>query len=138
MYVTYSTIRNTQDLVIIPMKCRSNGFLEFSGCRTRPLKISRYRPRFTQRGEYRNVIEFRVNGTNQTKERIWGRNPALKEVRERYTATDTQERLCESFKDIHKAYEMRGGGLGSRPKKMYGERLGDGVEDHLMSPTPRR
>ena len=31
---------------------------------------------------------------------------------------------------------MRGGGLGSRPKKMYGERLGDGVEYHLMSPTP--
>jgi len=24
----------------------------------------------------------------------------------------------------------RGGGLGSRPKKMYGERLGDGVEYH--------
>ena len=33
---------------------------------------------------------------------------------------------------------MRGGGLGSRPKKMYGERLGDGVEYHLKSPTPRR
>jgi len=32
----------------------------------------------------------------------------------------------------------RGGGLGSRPKKMYGERLRDGVEYHLMSPTPRR
>ena len=32
----------------------------------------------------------------------------------------------------------RGGGLGSRPKEMYGERLGDGVEYHLMSPTPRR
>jgi len=31
----------------------------------------------------------------------------------------------------------RGVGLGSRPKKMYGERLGDGVEYHLMSPTPR-
>jgi len=27
----------------------------------------------------------------------------------------------------------RGGGLGSRPKKMYGERLGDGVEYHLMN-----
>ena len=33
---------------------------------------------------------------------------------------------------------QRGGGLGSRPKKMYGERLGDGVEYHLMKPTPRR
>ena len=32
----------------------------------------------------------------------------------------------------------RGGGLGSRPKKMYGERWGDGVKYHLMSPTPRR
>ena len=36
------------------------------------------------------------------------------------------------------AFLRRGGGLGSRPKKMYGERLGDGVEYHLMSPTPRR
>ena len=34
-------------------------------------------------------------------------------------------------------HTWRGGGLGSRPKKMYGERLGDGVEYHLMSPTPR-
>ena len=32
---------------------------------------------------------------------------------------------------------LRGGGLGSRPQKMYGERLGDGVEYHLMKPTPR-
>jgi len=32
----------------------------------------------------------------------------------------------------------RGGGLGSRPKKMYGGRLGDGVEYHSMKPTPRR
>jgi len=32
----------------------------------------------------------------------------------------------------------RGGKLGSRPKKMYGERLGDGVEYHSMKPTPRR
>ena len=32
----------------------------------------------------------------------------------------------------------RGCGLGSRPKKMYRERLGDGVEYHLMKPTPRR
>jgi len=33
---------------------------------------------------------------------------------------------------------MRGGGLGSRPKNLYGETLGDGVEYHLMKPTPRR
>jgi len=38
----------------------------------------------------------------------------------------------------HMGLTQRGGGLGSRPKKMYGERLGDGVEYHLMSPTPRR
>jgi len=36
------------------------------------------------------------------------------------------------------AEPSRGGGLGSRPKKMYEERLRDGVEYHLMSPTPRR
>ena len=30
------------------------------------------------------------------------------------------------------------GGWGRDPKKMYEERLGDGVEYHLMSPTPRR
>ena len=33
---------------------------------------------------------------------------------------------------------LRGGGLGSRPTKMYGERLGDGVEYHLIKHTPRR
>ena len=36
------------------------------------------------------------------------------------------------------AVVLRGGGLGSRPKKMYGERLGDGVEYHFMKTTPRR
>jgi len=36
------------------------------------------------------------------------------------------------------AHKARGGGLGSRTKKMCGERLGDGVEYHLMKPTPRR
>jgi len=34
--------------------------------------------------------------------------------------------------------QRRGGGLGSRPKKIYGERLGDGVEYHFMKTTPRR
>ena len=37
-----------------------------------------------------------------------------------------------------KGETRRGGGLGSGPKKMYGERLGDGVEYHSMKPTPRR
>jgi len=35
-------------------------------------------------------------------------------------------------------YTREVGGWGRDPKKMYGERLGDGVEYHLMSPTPRR
>ena len=49
--------------------------------------------------------------------------------------------LCKYLKyrpRIHGTRTMRGGGLGSRPKKMYGKRLGDGVEYHLISPTPRR
>ena len=47
--------------------------------------------------------------------------------------------LCwNSFRRGNTLRLSRGGGLGSRPKKMYGERLGDGVEYHLMSPTPRR
>ena len=44
----------------------------------------------------------------------------------------------EKFQKSSRDAVPRGGGLGSRPKKMYGERLGDGVEYHLMSPTPRR
>ena len=50
--------------------------------------------------------------------------------------------LCLLFY-VEKAFSVssfshtRDGGLGSRPKKMYGKRLGDGVEHHLMSPTPR-
>ena len=52
---------------------------------------------------------------------------------QRYTQTPYREtKLCCQVS------ERRGGGLGSRPKKMYGERLGDGVEYHLMKPTPRR
>ena len=43
-----------------------------------------------------------------------------------------------SPKDQNDLLGARGGGLGSRPKKMYGERLGDGVEYHLMKPTPLR
>ena len=43
-----------------------------------------------------------------------------------------------SSKHLLQILRGRGGGLGSRPKKMYGERLEDGVEYHLMSPTPRR
>jgi len=47
----------------------------------------------------------------------------------------TKSRGRESVKSrLYRHYKS--GGLGSRPKKMYGERLGDGVEYHLMSPTP--
>jgi len=48
--------------------------------------------------------------------------------------------LC-SFRDKYTYISrvvQRGGGLGSRPKNMYGERLGDGVEYNLMKSTPRR
>jgi len=45
--------------------------------------------------------------------------------------------LCGTC-DMTHPHAQRGGGLGSRPKKMYGERVGDGVEYHLKSPTPRR
>ena len=41
-------------------------------------------------------------------------------------------------RNLLKLFPGRGGGLGSRPKKMYGGRLGDGVEYHSMKPTPRR
>ena len=43
----------------------------------------------------------------------------------------------ETAVEMRYSYTRRGGGLGSRPKKMYGERLGNGVEYHLMRPTPR-
>ena len=46
--------------------------------------------------------------------------------------------LTHSCLHSHLTCMMRGGGLGWRPRKMYGERFGDGVEYHLMSPTPRR
>jgi len=56
-----------------------------------------------------------------------------------HTQELTQIYICMCLHThILSATDMRrGGGLGSRPKKMYGERLGDGVEYHLMSPTPR-
>jgi len=56
----------------------------------------------------------------------------------------TLEYFCPALMEVAasarnpNALVMRGGGLGSRPKKMYGERLGDGVEYYLMKPTPCR
>ena len=53
-------------------------------------------------------------------------------MRTNQSITQERERDCLDY------IIVRGGGLGSRPKKLYGERLGDGVEYHLMKPTPRR
>ena len=62
-----------------------------------------------------------------------------KRERERQRGREGErERERERFSTVPSSRNVRGGGLGSRPKKMYGERLGDGVEYHLMKPTPRR
>jgi len=61
--------------------------------------------------------------------------------RQRQRQTERMDKDKDRYKERGRdsvLQQMRGGGLGSRPKKMYGERLGDGVEYHLMSPTPRR
>ena len=55
------------------------------------------------------------------------------------SATHTCMYVCHTY--IYRTYiyvcvERRGGGLGSRPKKMYGEYLGDGVEYHLIALRP--
>ena len=64
---------------------------------------------------------------------------------ERKWTTCTHSYVTWSMPMCHDAFAFdknlpirRGGGLGSRPKKWYGERLGNGVEYHLMKPTPRR
>ena len=58
-------------------------------------------------------------------------------MREREQKTCERESKRPDKSKRHKRHVSSGGGLGSRPKKMYGKRLGDGVEYHLMSPTPR-
>ena len=50
-----------------------------------------------------------------------------------HTHTNEEIHMIPYIEDM-----ARSGGLGSTPKKMYRERLGDGVEYHSMSPTPRR
>ena len=54
-----------------------------------------------------------------------------------HTQKHTHKHILEAL-ICHATHRSRGGGLGSRPKKMYGERLGDGVEYHFMKTTPRR
>ena len=56
-------------------------------------------------------------------------------MKSRHSQWSLIQRNLMNAQGIHSG---RGGGLGARPKKMYGERLGDGVEYHLMKPTPRR
>ena len=82
---------------------------------------------------------LRGRGRERERERARGRQRACAHARER-----VEERKRKSTQEILHGGEReggrvrrRGGGLGSRPKKMYGERLGDGVEYRLMSPTPR-
>jgi len=63
-----------------------------------------------------------------------------KTERERKRGGEGGRREREKERERERAHariyaQARGGGLGSRPKKMYGERLGDGVEYHLMKPT---
>jgi len=58
--------------------------IKSSGYRTRPMKASRYRPRLTQIGENRKVLQFGVDGANQTKEGIQGLKPASKKLLGRY------------------------------------------------------
>jgi len=48
------------------------------------MKASRYRPRLTQIGENRKVLQFGVDGANQTKEGIQGLKPASKKLLGRY------------------------------------------------------
>jgi len=64
----------------------------------------------------------------------------LHKKRARHTYKQTDKRKKEARANVvdQKRLTKRDGGLGSRPKKMYGERLGDGVEYHLMKPTTRR
>jgi len=61
-----------------------------------------------------------------------------RESGERERERKRERKIGERESEREKWVMLRGGGLGSRPKKMYWEYLGDGVEYHLMSPTPRR
>jgi len=61
-----------------------------------------------------------------------------REKRERDSERERTRQNRDKEREEGSRAARRGGGLGSRPKKMYGERLGDGVEYHLMKPTPRR
>jgi len=53
------------------------------------------------------------------------------------------DRYVHSYRDIEPKESMElpcdeRWGAGVETQKMYGQRLGDGVEYHSMSPTPRR
>ena len=79
-------------------------------------------------------IEIRKKIKNiRIKDQVWGSVKSRIHTRNCY-----QETRIGKVQIPWGVVDLRGGGLGSRPNKMYGERLGDGVEYHLMSPTPRR
>jgi len=94
-----------------------------------------------QRAQTKSANKARSAKTHMTHKSIWinkrSVNPKCTYI---YVYIYIYICICtsnQSSKPIYSA-TVRGGGLGSRPQKMYGERLGDGVEYHLMKPTPRR
>ena len=96
--------------------------------------VHTHRSRYVQRNEHMKTETKRAYiriGTTASKKRIsvcvfnWV-PPGIEHMK----MTIEQMKIC--------SLSRTGGGLGSRPKKMYGERLGDEVEYHLMKPTPRR
>ena len=90
--------------------------------KTRPLKFIHEEHIALKKGrQLRTVMALKI---------IYQKTWPLKSIYEEHIALQKGRQL--------RTVKRRGGGLGSRPKKMYGERLGDGVELHLMKPTPRR
>jgi len=96
---------------------RTKTFLEPSGYRTRQPGRTWLLGPVACSGTNQNAPFLRHNGTNLTKEWTRGRNPASKKLLGRY-----EERW----------------GAGVETQKNVRGRLGDRVEYHLMSPTPRR
>ena len=94
-------------------------------------------------GLHRPVAERKEEGhhyavAEQKEEQTNSMALASRNIQKSFTDCGFCRRLSKSTVCVVKSFTERGGGLGSRPKKMYGERLGDGVEYHLMKPTPRR
>jgi len=87
----------------------------------------------------RTLISMSRTNSSVYLQPIEAEHPNVAAVPRERTQIEILLRIGETYTPFQQRYVMwRGGGLGSRPKKMYWERLGDGVEYHLMSPTPRR